>query len=128
MASSREVLDIKKRLKDGSRHDLVILAIPSHDRDNKPLNNQLVWADAGLETFSELYGGATAFQTFKGIFRSESGEDLWDEPILIEAYAERAKVENTHTLAVLLEFIRRMKRATHQESILLVINDWRRFL
>lgn len=54
-------------LKDGLRHDLLILAIPSHDRENKPIHDQTVWADAALELFSALFTGATAFETFKGI-------------------------------------------------------------
>lgn len=126
--AKRDIADIKKRLKNGDRHDLVILAIPSHDKNNKPLSTQEVWADSGMELFSELYGGATAFQTWKGIYRSETGEDLWDTPILIESFVDRELVEDDQRLELLLDFIRRMKRQMRQESILLVINEWRRFI
>lgn len=126
--SKKEISDIQKRLQAGERHDLVILAIPSHDKNNKPLSNQEVWADGGMELFAELYGGATAFGTWKGIYRSESGENLWDTPILIESFVERPLLEDPERLAILLDFIKRMKRTLRQESILLVINEWRRFI
>ena len=116
------------KLKAGERHDLVILAIPSHDRDNKPLNNQPEWARDALDLFSELFGGATAFETFAGIYRSETGDNLLDKPILIEAYSERTDVESRTNLEQLLQFIRRMKVAMRQETVMLVIDEYRWFL
>jgi hypothetical protein len=124
-AQSEEII---ATLRAGTRHDLVILAIPSHDRENKPLHDQDQWADGALELFSDLYEGATAFKTFKGIYRSDSGKDLWDNPILIESFAERTHVENPHKLRTLLDFVRRMKAKMRQESILLVVNEYRWFL
>ena len=47
-------------LLSGERQDLLILIVPSHDRHEKPLRNQDEWANAALDLFGELYGGATA--------------------------------------------------------------------
>ncbi len=115
-------------LKAGIRHDLVILAIPSHDRKNKKISDQDQWADEALRLFSTLYGGATAFETFAGVYKSSEDEDLWDEPILIESYAERERVESESNLKELLDFARRMRKGTDQESILLVLNEYRWFI
>lgn len=104
------------------------MAIPSHDKNNKPLANQELWADSGIELFAELYGGATTFHTWKGIYRSETGDNLWDTRILIESFVDRELVEDDQRLGFLLDFIKRMKRQMRQESILLVINEWRRFI
>lgn len=131
MASSRtrELDQIIADLGEELRSDLIILAIPSHDKKNKPLNNQEVWASEAMELFAHIFGGATAFKTFKGVFKSEDGDTLlWDNPILIEAYAERDAVENRENLNRLLDFIKRMKRGTHQESVMLVLNNYARFL
>lgn len=128
MSKSPDPSDVSAGLKAGLRHDLVILLIPSHDKNNKPLNNQAQWATEALELFSDLFGGATSFQTFKGIYRSETGKDLWDKPILIESYADRELVEDVQRLRKLLEFSRRMKAAMRQESVMLVVNDFRWYL
>ncbi|HUY89477.1 MAG TPA: hypothetical protein VMV10_12150, partial [Pirellulales bacterium] len=94
-------------LQSGVRQDLIILIIPSHDRRNKQLNNQDAWATAALELFAELYRGATAFKALKGIFKTDSGDVLVDEPILIECYAARNDVEDRTRLDELLKFAKR---------------------
>jgi hypothetical protein len=82
--------DVQKILDDpGNQQTLVVLFIPSHDgQDEKPLPSQDVWADNALELFAEIFGGATAFSTYAGIYRDKTkGRDLRDKPILIESYA-----------------------------------------
>lgn len=123
MANSPTAKQIIAQLRSGEPHTLVIVAIPSHDRRNKPIHNQELWADAALKVFSKLYGGATAFKTFKGIYRSESGEDLYDEPIMIESYVERSRVEEVGRLELLLKFLHRMRREANQEVVLLVFDN-----
>lgn len=71
------------------RQDIVILIIPSHDKNEKPLNNQELWAGNALDLFGDLYRGATAFQTFQGIYKDDAGKVYRDKPILIESYVER---------------------------------------
>ena len=109
-------------LNSGERQDLIVLIIPSH-RGDRPLSNQTEWAGAGLELFAELYTGATAFQTFKGIYKDSAGKVHYDNPILIESYVQRADAEDEQKLGQLLEFAKRMGRETGQVAVGIVIND-----
>ena len=99
------------------------MIVPSHDRHQQPLNNQEMWAHAGMEMLGEVFGGATAFRTFKGVYRGADGTLLWDEPILLESYVSRDDLENPAHLQVLLDFAKRMGRETDQAAVGLVIND-----
>jgi predicted metal-dependent phosphoesterase TrpH len=106
-----------------TRQDLVILAIPSHDRKGKKLNNQDQWAEAALDLFAELYGGATALNTFAGIYKDAGGKIHKDKPIMVESYAARADLEDMDKARQLCDFIRRMGRETRQAAVALVINN-----
>lgn len=127
--------DLSKRiiasLRSGEPEDLVIVFVPSHDNANKqlPSGAQTEWAITGLELLSELYGGGTAFETFRGVYRSEeTGEDLWDNPILLECYTMRGPLEDPDRLRVLGDYLRRMKRELRQECVMVVVNDTRHFV
>ena len=74
--------------------DIVILFIPSHDKHEKELNNQDVWAGEAMELFKDLFGGATAFVAFAGIYLTDDGKTLHDKPILIESYVSREALED----------------------------------
>jgi hypothetical protein len=76
-----------------------------------------------MDLFAELFGGATAFQTFQGIFKDNEGEVHHDKPILIESYVERSRLVDAATLQQLLAFAKRMGRETRQKAIALIIND-----
>ena len=76
-----------------------------------------------MELFAGLYGGATAFQNLRGVFRAENANLLWDEPVLVEAYAARADTENPALLAKLDKFARHMREQLRQEAVMLVVND-----
>ncbi len=123
--------EIIATLKAGDGHDLVILLVPSHEKDNKPLptGRQSQWADAALELFAELWGGGTALQALKGSYMSdETGEILWDNPVAVESYTDRDRIENSDYLTKLRKFILRMKKDTKQECVMLVINTYRWYL
>ncbi|MBI1899973.1 MAG: hypothetical protein HYS13_02510 [Planctomycetia bacterium] len=105
------------------RQDLVILIIPSHDRRERELSNQEWWAGAAMELFADLYGGATAFKTFAGIYRTDTGKVLHDQPIMIESYVQREDLENRDKLAALLKFAKRLGRETSQAAVGLVVNS-----
>jgi hypothetical protein len=102
---------------------LVILAIPSHDKNGKALNNQDQWAQAALDVFAELYGGATAFETFAGIYKDDTGQVHRDKPILIESYVAEGDLEDETKLRQLCDFIRRMGAETRQKAVMLVIDN-----
>jgi hypothetical protein len=111
------------RLRYGSPQVLVILVIPSHDRKQKALADQHMWASEAMELFGRLYSGATAFGALQGVFRDDDGTILYDKPILIESYVEREEVEDPARLRQLLEFARRMGKQTRQAAVAVVIND-----
>lgn len=103
--------------------NLVILAIPSHDDQNEPLPDQEQWAESALELFADLYGGATAFKSFAGIFKSETGAYLRDRPILIESYVPDESARDVSKATELFAFARRMASEANQEAVLVVINQ-----
>ncbi len=70
-SSSPEVERIASDVEMGRQQVLVILFIPSHDRDEKDLKTRDLWADAALNLFADLFGGATAFDTYAGIYRDK---------------------------------------------------------
>jgi hypothetical protein len=105
------------------RQTLIVLAIPSHNKTGNELNDQDRWANEALDLFAELYGGATAFATFAGIYKDDSGNIHRDKPIMIEGYALQADVENEGNLQRLCDFIRRMGKETRQKAVALVIDN-----
>jgi hypothetical protein len=118
-----ELENIISILQADKRQDLVILIIPSHDKDENELQNQEWWASSAMELFAELYRGATAFKTFAGIYKCDDGKVLHDRPIMIESYVQRADLENREKLFSLLDFVKRMGRETRQAAVGLVVNS-----
>jgi hypothetical protein len=107
----------------GERQDLLILAIPSHDKSGKELKDQDQWATAALDLFAELYGGATAFNTFAGIYKDNAGTIHRDKPIMIESYVLKADLEDQGRLEKLCAFIVRMGREARQKAVAVIINN-----
>jgi len=123
-SSSPEVERIASDVETGRQQLLVILFIPSHDRDEKELKTRDLWADAALNLFADLFGGATAFDTYAGIYRDKSrGKDLKDKPILVEAYTEIERVRNLDVLNNLVSFMKRMGKEAKQAAVAVVINN-----
>jgi len=123
-SSSPEVERIASDVEMGRQQVLVILFIPSHDRDEKELKTRDLWADAALDLFADLFGGATAFDTYAGIYRDNvRGKDLKDKPILVESYTEIERVRNLSVLNNLVSFMKRMGKETKQAAVAVVINN-----
>lgn len=121
-----EVEQIISTINKDQRQDIVILIIPSHYKENKKdklLRDQEIWAGNAMDLFAELYGGATAFQTFQGIYKDTDGVVHHDKPILIESYVERSRLVDEATLQQLLAFAKRMGQETKQKAVALIIND-----
>lgn len=117
-----EADDYIARLKSGEvNQELVIVAIPSHDKNEKPIKDQDQWADACLELLGDLYGGATAFKTFKGIYKKDDGSFVCDNPIMIESFACSADIEDAGRLQQLLDFAKRLGQKAKQEAVMIVI-------
>src|SRR5271157_2053073 len=123
-SSSVDADRIASDIETGRQQILVILFIPSHDRDEKELKTRDLWADAALDLFADLFGGATAFDTYAGIYRDKvRGKDLKDKPILVESYTEIERVRNLSVLNDLVSFMKRMGKETKQAAVAVVINN-----
>ena len=104
---------------------LVVLFVPSVERDGTTAINQEYWVDAALATFGQLFGGATAFPRAKGVWRDDErgGALVRDEPVVIHCYTTPTDVADSARLAQLGSFCRRMGREARQGEIGLVIGD-----
>lgn len=109
---------------------IVMIGIPSHDSKKKPLpkGKQSEWATAAMKKFADLFGGATALRSYKGIYKSDSGEYLWDDTILIQAFTEPDMLQDEAAVGHVVEFARRMRKELDQEAVFVVFNNIMRFI
>jgi hypothetical protein len=115
-----------ERALQGSRKAvLVVLFVPSVERDGRTAINQEYWVDEALETLGNLFGGATAFPRAKGVWRDDEmgGVLVKDQPVVVHCYTTPADVADSDRLTRLGAFCRRMGREAHQGEIGLVIGD-----
>jgi len=105
--------------------DIIILIVPSHGGGHPQIElpDKDQWADAALQLFGRLYRGATAFETFQGIWISDDGKELFDKPVFIESLVNREDAENVGKLEELVAFAQRMCRETKQECVAIICND-----
>jgi hypothetical protein len=70
-----------------SASNLLVLFIPSRDRDDRPIDQES-WCRRALEALGTLFGGATAYPKGQGVWRDDDrgGTLLFDEPIVIQCY------------------------------------------
>jgi len=57
----------KSGLQASRKAVLVVLFVPSVERDGNTSIDQVNWVEAALDTFGRLFGGATAFPRAKGV-------------------------------------------------------------
>jgi hypothetical protein len=104
------------------RDQLVMLFIPSVDRDNNPID-QNHWIDAALEVLGTRLGGATAYPKARGVWRDDErgGILIYDEPVLIQCYTTDAKLieHGSH----LRDFLVKMGTETKQGSVGIAYNQ-----
>jgi hypothetical protein len=104
---------------------LVVLFVPSVERDGATAIDQSRWVDAALEMFGRLFGGATAYPKAKGIWRDDErgGALVKDEPVVVHCYTTPSDIEEDRNLAELGGFCRKMGREAHQGEIGLVVGN-----
>jgi hypothetical protein len=109
----------------GRKAVLIVLFIPSVERDGITRIEQDYWVDAAVDTLGMLYGGATAFPRAKGVWRDDGmgGILIKDEPVVIHCYTTPAELGDSARLGQLGKFCRRMGREARQGEIGLVIGD-----
>ncbi len=112
-------------ISQGRKTLLLVLFIPSVERDGVTAVDQDGWVESALEMLGRVFGGATAYPKARGIWRDDDrdGALVKDEPVLIHCYLTPSDMEEESKLAQLRAFCRRMGRETHQGEIGLVIGD-----
>ena len=112
-------------LRSGRRRVLVVLFVPSVERDGVTSIDQQHWVDAALTMFGRVFGGATAYPRATGVWRDDEnkGALVKDEPVVIHCYTTPEDVQNAGNLAALAAFCRQMGRECRQGEIGLVIGD-----
>ena len=109
----------------GRKRILVVLFVPSVQRDGSTQIDQPLWVDAALEMFGRVFGGATAYPKAKGIWRDDerAGALVKDEPVVIHCYTTPVAIEDSGSLAELGSFCRKMGSQPRQGEVGLVVGD-----
>ena len=112
-------------LTGGRKRVLVVLFVPSVERDGLTSIDQDLWVDASLEMFGRVFGGATAYPKAKGIWRDDErdGPLIKDEPVVVHCYTTPDDIQDSTSLAELGGFCRKMGREACQGEIGLVVGD-----
>lgn len=112
-------------LEGGRKRVLVILFVPSVERDGATPIDQFRWVDTSLEMFGRVFGGATAYPKAKGIWRDDErgGALVKDEPVVVHCYTTPADIQNDRNLAELGSFCRKLGREARQGEVGLVVGD-----
>ena len=116
---------VKSLFEQGRKTLLVVLFIPSVERDGLTPVDQEKWIDAALMLFGRVYGGATAYPKAAGVWRDDErdGVLIRDEPVLIHCYMAPESINDEGKQAQLGSFCRQMGRETRQGEVGLVIGD-----
>ena len=93
----------QKVLSGGRKRVLVVLFVPSVERDGATPIDQPHWVDSSLEMFGRVFGGATAYPKAKGIWRDDErgGALIKDEPVVVHCYTTPADIEDDRIVAYL---------------------------
>lgn len=104
---------------------LVVLFIPSVERDGTTQINQDKWVTSALEMFGQVFGGATAYPVARGVWRDDArgGELVMDKPVVIHCYTTEEDIENSAKIQKLRGFCCNRGRKTKQGEVGLVINN-----
>ena len=125
--AKRHTRPVRRRsaLKGGRKRVLVVLFVPSVERDGTTPIDQDHWVDAALEMFGRVFGGASAYPKARGTWRDDerNGALVKDEPVVVHCYTTPADIEDSGHLAELGRFCRTMGRDARQGEVRLVIGD-----
>lgn len=112
-------------VEESRKRVLLVLFIPSADREGRALPGQADWVNQALSVLGTLFGGATAYPKAQGVWRDDDrgGALVFDEPVVMHCYTTTADIEDEAKLGELGTFCRRMGRETNQGEVGLVIGD-----
>lgn len=102
---------------------LIVLFIPSVERDGVTSIDQDAWVEKALVFFGSTFGGATAFPKARGIWRDDErgGALVRDEPVVLQCYVTPEQLDD-ELLDALRGFCGRLGRETRQGEIGIVID------
>jgi hypothetical protein len=125
VAKKRRPTEPSAVLTGGRKSVLVVLFVPSVERDGQTAIDQQHWVDAALEMFGRVFGGATAYPKAQGVWRDDgrNGALVKDEPVVIHCYTTPVDIQDPRKLAHLGSFCRTMGREARQGEIGLVIGN-----
>jgi hypothetical protein len=110
---------------DSRKVTLIVLYIPSVERDGKTPVLQDVWVHKALGFFGSVFGGATAFPKARGIWRDSERDNalIYDEPIMIHCYVDPSQLASAKVTKALGDFCRRLGRETQQGEVGLIVDN-----
>ena len=114
-----------RRLGRGGKRLLVVLFVPSVERDGVTPIDQDRWVTEALEMFGRVFGGATAYPRARGVWRDDErgGALVRDEPVVVHCYMRPEAIEDADNQAALAAFCRRLGREGNQGEVGLVVAD-----
>lgn len=110
---------------DGRKVTLIVLYIPSVQRDGRTPVEQDAWVKKALDFFGSVFGGATAFPKARGIWRDSERNDslIYDEPVMLHCYVDPKQLTSDEVQEALGDFCRRLGRETKQGEVGLIIDN-----
>jgi hypothetical protein len=103
---------------------LLVLFIPSKDKDGNNLKDQDVWASSAGSLLTELYGGATNMPPAEGRwYNEETRTTITESVILIHCYLRQGAVNDEEKYKKVAEFLHRMGKKTKQGEVVFVLGD-----
>jgi hypothetical protein len=107
-----------------SEGTLLVLFIPSADRDGQPLGKkeQKRWVRKALELLGDRLHGATAFPRGWGVWRDDArqGRLVWDRPVLIQCFTNEDALRKQGTS--IRDFLIELGTDTNQGAVGFVID------
>jgi hypothetical protein len=101
---------------------LVVLFIPTQDKNGKPLRDAEVWAGYAAQKLTDLFGGATEMPAAKGRWlNEETGETIVEDVKLIHCYVRSSHANDAGKFRDLADFLHRMGEETNQGEVVVVV-------
>ena len=108
---------------DKSNPVLVIVFIPTQDKNSKRLKDAKMWLNAGITLLSELFGGATVM-TAQGCWLNPETEEIVREDVnLVHSYVSIDDAKKVDNFLKLGNFLHRMGAEANQGEIGVVVDQ-----
>ena len=110
---------------DKSDGNLLVLFIPSADREGNPLGKkeQKRWINKAMKLLGRTLRGATAYPRGWGVWRDDAqgGRLVWDRPVLIQCFTNEEALRAQH--APIRDFLIELGTATNQGAVAFTIDQ-----